>query len=81
MTDQVARALDEEAFNEETVVVQQFAQDPLLFGKWTFKKVKISDDSLGSQIDITPRWYPHTAGRYQKKTISKIESTNCRKTC
>ena len=61
-----------------------FAEEIKLFGKWKFDlKFNIKDESLKDQMNWTPRWYPHSAGRWQKKRFRKIKCpiverlTNC----
>lgn len=51
------------------------AREKLLFGKWSYDDVEISDISLEDYIS-TKRgavYQPHTAGRYQKKRFRKAQ--------
>lgn len=47
------------------------------------KDKKIRDTSLKDQMELTPRWFPHSAGRWQKKRFRKAKCpiverfTNC----
>lgn len=52
------------------------ASDVLLFGKWQFSDVEISDISLQDYIAAQTSqatFLPHTAGRYQAKRFKKAE--------
>jgi len=40
-----------------------------LFGRWTMQKLIIDDETLRDQMELSPKWLPHTLGRYQKKKI------------
>merc|ERR1712154_594465 len=55
-----------------------------LLGKWDFDlSFNEKDKSLKDRMNWTPRWYPHSAGRWQKKRFYKIKCpiverlTNC----
>jgi len=62
MTQQVENP-DEEAIE----VKEKYAEDVYLYGKWKYNGIQKVDESLKDQICLDPKWYPHTAGRWQKK--------------
>merc|ERR1711976_336105 len=61
---------------EETFESSNFATKPLLFGKWSYEDITISDQTM--EIYISTRtakhrvFVPHTAGRYQLKRFRKV---------
>merc|ERR1711975_131909 len=61
---------DNEAFD-----ASNFATKPLLFGKWNYEDLNISDKTLEIYISVhttkTRVFVPHTAGRYQLKRFRK----------
>merc|ERR1711971_79636 len=70
--------------DEEDKKQNALAEDIKLFGKWKFDLTfNAKDESLKDQMNWTPRWYPHSAGRWQKKRFRKIKCpiverlTNC----
>lgn len=52
-----------------------FETSPLLFGKWSYDNVEISDqcfiDYIAIKSDKSNVFVPHTAGRYQQKSFRK----------
>merc|ERR1712146_330314 len=54
---------------------QNFATKPLLFGKWNYEDLNISDKTLEIYISVHTSkqkvFVPHTAGRYQLKRFRK----------
>merc|ERR1712130_652171 len=69
---------------EENKKLSEFAEEIKLFGKWKYNLEFNKDDtSLKDQMHWKPRWYPHSAGRWQKKRFRKIQCpiverlTNC----
>ena len=62
--------------DDENRKLSEFAEDIKLFGKWEYPEVdhfNPTDTSLKDQMNWKPRWYPHTAGRWQKKRFRKIQ--------
>ena len=61
--------------DEEPDEINPFANEVKLYGKWSYDKqhVKVKDKSLKDHICLKPRYYPHTAGRWQKKRFRKID--------
>merc|ERR1711915_316158 len=61
---------DNEAFDSSN-----FATKPLLFGKWNYEDLNISDKTLEIYISVHTSkqkvFVPHTAGRYQLKRFRK----------
>jgi len=61
---------DNEAFDSSN-----FATKPLLFGKWNYEELNISDKTLEIYISVHTSkqkvFVPHTAGRYQLKRFRK----------
>jgi hypothetical protein len=53
-----------------------FAVLPKLFGKWDYKDIKSSEQTL--EVYLTVRsvkhqvYYPYSAGKYQKKRFQKV---------
>jgi len=43
-----------------------------IFGRWSMDTLTIKDKTLRDQMDLTPKWLPHTLGRYQKKRFRKL---------
>jgi len=43
----------------------------LLFGKWSFKDVKVEDLSLKTAIDLKPTLLPHSFGRHASQKFAK----------
>eukprot|EP01084_Bolivina_argentea_P132139 233174_1 len=70
--------------DEENRKFSEFAEEIKLFGKWKYNlEFNAVDTSLKDQMHWKPRWYPHSAGRWQKKRFRKIQCpiverlTNC----
>ena len=70
--------------DDENRKLSEFAEEIKLFGKWDYKlDFNKNDTSLKDQMHWKPRWYPHSAGRWQKKRFRKIQCpiverlTNC----
>merc|ERR1712084_164032 len=61
---------DNEAFD-----ASNFATKPLLFGKWNYEDLNISDKTMEIYISVHTSkqkvFVPHTAGRYQLKRFRK----------
>merc|ERR1712151_659418 len=61
---------DQEAFENSN-----FANKPLLFGKWDYEGLNISDKTMELYISVNTTknrvFVPHTAGRYQLKRFRK----------
>lgn len=55
----------------------QFATEPLLFGKWSYKGIECEDISLTSYVSLKETkqkvFYPHTAGKYQTRQFDKVK--------
>ena len=53
-----------------------FANEPLLFGRWSYEGIECEDVSLKSYINVKHTkqqvWLPHTAGKYQAKKFRKV---------
>ncbi len=47
------------------------SDEVLLFDKWSFKDVKVSDISLQKAINISPIYVPHSFGRHASKRFGK----------
>jgi small subunit ribosomal protein S5e len=72
---------EEEVVAEEEVVYEEQDYDVVetgteikLFGKWSFDEISVRDVSLQDYIACGTNhavYYPHTAGRYQKKRFRK----------
>lgn len=45
----------------------------LLFGKWTYEGVVVSDPSLKKYISLRPVYLPHTGGRHEHRRFGKAE--------
>merc|ERR1711874_206431 len=62
---------DTEAFESSN-----FATKPLLFGKWSYDDITISDNTMAIYISVHTTkhrvFVPHTAGRYQLKRFRKV---------
>ena len=56
--------------------VFQAAVEPKLFGKWTYKDLKLKDNTLEGYVNFDATklkiYLPHTAGRYQIKRFRKV---------
>ncbi|MCX8188180.1 MAG: 30S ribosomal protein S7 [Nitrososphaeria archaeon] len=50
---------------------KQEYQHLLLFGKWSFKDVKVNDIGLKSVIDLKPVLLPHSFGRHEHQKFAK----------
>jgi len=63
------------AEEQETLVDNNFATTPKLFGKWNYEDIKVSDKTLSKFISVyttkSKVFVPHTAGRYQLKRFKK----------
>ncbi len=44
-----------------------------LFGKYSFEKIEIKDQSIAQAISLKPIAVPHTFGRYSKKSLGKMQ--------
>ncbi|MHC1586465.1 MAG: 30S ribosomal protein S7 [Candidatus Hecatellaceae archaeon] len=51
------------------------AKEPeiLLFGKWSFKDVKVEDPGLVRYISLKPVFIPHSGGRHEHQRFKKSE--------
>jgi len=45
----------------------------LLFGKWSFKDVKVDDPGLVRYINLKPVFIPHSGGRHEHQRFKKSE--------
>mmetsp|Transcript_73540 Transcript_73540/g.143882 ORF Transcript_73540/g.143882 Transcript_73540/m.143882 type:complete len:203 (+) Transcript_73540:48-656(+) len=60
----------------ELTGIDNAASEVLLYGKWTYKDVEISDISLEDYIAVQGKYAvyaPHTAGRYARKRFRKAQ--------
>jgi len=48
-------------------------QEILLFGKWSFKDVKVEDPGLVRYISLKPVFIPHSGGRHEHQRFKKSE--------
>lgn len=52
------------------------ATEPKLFGKWSYRDLKVNDKGLEGYISFHSSkaqvYYPHTAGRYQQRGFRKV---------
>jgi small subunit ribosomal protein S7 len=46
----------------------------LLFGKWSFKDVKVEDVGLKNVIDLKPTYLPHSFGRHARQKFAKSKT-------
>ncbi|KAL8482611.1 hypothetical protein ACS0TY_028059 [Phlomoides rotata] len=78
--DTVGEPEDMEAEQAENVVVNEGEKvhtEVMLFNRWSYDDVQISDISVDDYITATaakhPTYMPHTAGRYQAKRFRKAQ--------
>jgi small subunit ribosomal protein S7 len=45
----------------------------LLFGKWSFKDIKVGDPGLVRYISLKPVFTPHSGGRHEHQRFRKAE--------
>ena len=50
------------------------ASNMLLFGKWSFKDVKVEDIGLKNAIDLKPTFIPHSFGRHAHQKFAKSKT-------
>eukprot|EP00470_Lotharella_oceanica_P006197 CAMPEP_0170178066 /NCGR_PEP_ID=MMETSP0040_2-20121228/11645_1 /TAXON_ID=641309 /ORGANISM="Lotharella oceanica, Strain CCMP622" /LENGTH=196 /DNA_ID=CAMNT_0010421021 /DNA_START=37 /DNA_END=627 /DNA_ORIENTATION=+ len=57
-------------------MTSSYAQEPKLFGKWSYEGITIADISVKDYIQFKGKcavWLPHTAGRYAAKRFRKAQ--------
>merc|ERR1711966_209432 len=59
---------------KELVMGTEYANEVMLFGRWSFEDVEVQDISLQDYIAVGRKYaqyLPHSAGRFQKKRFRK----------
>ena len=64
------------AVPKETISESPLATEPMLFGRWGYKDLKVKDPSLDGYMSFqqakTQVFFPHTAGKYQTRGFRKV---------